>query len=171
MQKADDLYDKLIRPIESKMTGIVARIVRDPEEAEDVFQEVLAIIWEKLEYIDQLSNPHGYILRICITRSYDTLRKRIRRQRWEFRLNRIKNRFLYVQPLKPQRDLDLSVVVRDAIAMLPPRQGQAVLLRIIENMSYYSIGGILGCTEATARSHFSKGRTRLAKIMRELAVS
>jgi hypothetical protein len=45
--------------------------------------------------------------------------------------------------------------------MLPPKQGQAVLLRVVENLSYQGIGGILGCSEATARSHFSKGKSRV----------
>ncbi len=171
MQKANELYDKLISPIENQMTGIVGRIVRDPEEAADVFQEVMALIWDKLEFIDKHPNPHGYIIRICITRSYDALRKRIRKRRWELRLDRMKEKFLHVQPPGPPMDLDLKVVVRQAVAMLPPKQGHAVLLRVIENLSYHAIGGILGCSEATARSHFSKGKARFIKIIEDLSIS
>jgi hypothetical protein len=76
MGKSDELYERLISPIEKRMIGIVARIVRDPEDAADVFQEVLALIWAKFERIDRHPNPHAYIIRICITRSYDALRKR-----------------------------------------------------------------------------------------------
>lgn len=89
MGKSDELYERLISPIEKRMIGIVARIVRDPEDAADVFQEVLALIWAKLERIDRHPNPHAYILRICITRSYDALRKRARRRRREIRLESI----------------------------------------------------------------------------------
>jgi DNA-directed RNA polymerase specialized sigma24 family protein len=49
MGKSDELYERLISPIEKRMIGIVARIVRDPEDAADVFQDVLALIWAKLE--------------------------------------------------------------------------------------------------------------------------
>ena len=59
----DVLYKKLISPIEKRMIGIVARIMRDPEDAADVFQEVLALIWSKLERIDRHPNPHAYIIR------------------------------------------------------------------------------------------------------------
>ena len=45
MAKADDVFEKLISPIENRMIGVVWRIVLDPDEAEDVFQDVLAIIW------------------------------------------------------------------------------------------------------------------------------
>jgi DNA-directed RNA polymerase specialized sigma24 family protein len=66
---------------------------------------------------------------------------------------------------------DRVTAIREAIAMLPPNQGQAVLLRIMEDSPYDTIAGILGCSEATARSHFSKGKARLLKLLGELGIS
>jgi DNA-directed RNA polymerase specialized sigma24 family protein len=86
-------------------------------------------------------------------------------------LDRIKEKFLPAQPPGAHIDLNISEVVRQAVSMLPPKQGQAVLLRIVENLSYQGIGGILGCSEATARSHFSKGKSRLIKIIEDLSIS
>jgi len=153
------------------MRGIVARIVRDPEDAADVFQEVLALIWAKLERIDRHPNPHAYIFRICITRSYDALRKRARRRRREIRLESIHAKMWPARSLGYIEEGDRVTAIREAIAMLPPNQGQAVLLRIIEDFPYHMIAGVLGCSEATARSHFSKGKARLIKILGELGIS
>lgn len=169
--KADGLYERLLMPIKDRMINTVARIVRDPEETEDVFQEVLALIWHKLEWIDRHPNPHAYILRICITRSYDAVRKRTRRRRREIRLESIKAMFLPTHPQDPLEEKDRAAAVRCAISMLPANQGQAVLLRAIEGSSYHVIADVLGCSEATARSHFSKGKARLAKIFSELGIS
>lgn len=171
MGKSDELYERLISPIEKRMIGIVARIVRDPEDAADVFQEVLALIWAKLERIDRHPNPHAYIIRICITRSYDALRKRARRRRREVRLENIQAKMWPVRSFGYIKEGDIATAVRDAISMLPPNQGQAVLLRIMENSSYHMIAGVLGCSEATARSHFSKGKARLIKLLDELGIS
>jgi len=169
--KADRLYERLLRPIENQMIRTVARIVRDPEDTADVFQEVLALIWHKLDRIDRHPNPHAYILRICVTRSYDALRKRARRRRREIRLDTIKAMFLNARPQDPLEEKDRAAAVRGAISMLPANQGQAVLLRAIEDSPYHVIADILGCSEATARSHFSKGKARLAKILLELGIS
>jgi len=46
---ADGLYERLLRPIENQMIRTVARIVGDPEYAEDVFQEIPAVIRHKLD--------------------------------------------------------------------------------------------------------------------------
>jgi len=171
MGKSDELYERLISPIEKRMIGIVARIVRDPEDAADVFQEVLALIWAKLERIDRHPNPHAYIIRICITRSYDALRKRARRRRREIRLASIQEKMWQARSLDYIKEGDMVTAIRDAIAMLPRNQGQAVLLRIIEDSPYHMIAGVLGCSEATARSHVSKGRARLVKLLGELGIS
>jgi RNA polymerase sigma factor (sigma-70 family) len=171
MGKNDELYERLISPIEKRMIGIVARIVRDPEDAADVFQEVLALIWAKLERIDRHPNPHAYIIRICITRSYDALRKRARRRRREIRLESIRAKMWPARSLGYIKEGDRVTAIREAIAMLPPNQGQAVLLRLMEDSPYHTIAGVLGCSEATARSHFSKGKARLAKLLEELGIS
>jgi RNA polymerase sigma-70 factor (ECF subfamily) len=166
------MYERLISPIEKRMIGIVARIVRDPEDAADVFQDVLALIWAKLERIDRHPNPHAYIIRICITRSYDALRKRARRRRREIRLESIQAKMWPARSLGYiKEEGDRVTAIREAIAMLPPNQGQAVLLRIMEDSPYDTIAGILGCSEATARSHFSKGKARLLKLLGELGIS
>jgi RNA polymerase sigma factor (sigma-70 family) len=171
MGKSDELYESLISPIEKRMIGIVARIMRDPEDAADVFQEVLALIWAKLERIDRHPNPHAYIIRICITRSYNALRKRARRRRREIRLENIRARMWPARSLGYLKEEEKVTAIRDAISMLPPNQGQAVLLRLMENTPYNMIAGVLGCSEVTARSHFSKGKARLIKLLDEIGIS
>jgi RNA polymerase sigma factor (sigma-70 family) len=171
MGKSDELYERLISPIENRMINIVARILRDPEDAADVFQEVLALIWAKLERIDRHPNPHAYIIRICITRSYDALRKRARLRRLETRLESIKAKIRPASSRGYIKEAERATAICKAIGMLPPNQGQAVLLRIVEDSPYDTIADVLGCSEATARSHFSKGKTRLVKLLGELGIS
>ena len=171
MEKSDELYERLIAPIEKRMIRIVARIVRDPEEAADVFQDVLALIWAKLERIDRHPNPHAYIIRICITRSYDALRKRARRRRREIRLESLQAKMWPARSLDHIKEGDRVTTIREAIAMLPPNQGRAVLLRLMEDSPYHVIAGVLGCSEATARSHFSKGKARLVELLGEFGIS
>ena len=171
MRNADDLYERLIKPIEKQMIRTVARVVRDPEDAADVLQEVFVVIWTKLDRIERHPNPHAYMLRICVTRSYDALRKRARLKRRETRLDRLKAMLLPFRPRDLLKDRDRATAIRNAISMLPPNQGQAVLLRAIDGSPYHAIANILGCSEATARSHFSKGKARLTEIFVELGIS
>ena len=58
-----------------------------------------------------------------------------------------------------------EAAIHRALFSLPPRQGQALLLRAIDNAPYEAIAATLGCSENTARSHVSKGRSRLHEIL------
>ena len=53
------LYERLIQPIESQMIRTIWRIIRDPDEAEDVLQDTLGIIWKRLDRIRSTAGtPH-----------------------------------------------------------------------------------------------------------------
>ena len=85
-------YECLIRPVEDQMIRSVWRIVRDPDETEDAFQEALAKIWLNFSKIRRHPNPRALILRICTNAAYDALRRNARR-RWqepEERLTRLR---------------------------------------------------------------------------------
>lgn len=164
-EKAEELYLRLISPIEKRMAAIVSRIVQDESEAADVFQEVLATVWTKLPRIDRHPNPQAYIIRICLSRSYDALRERARRRaRGDVRLETD----LSTEPgrqMVPADNGHAQAAIRDAVASLPPKQAQAVLLRALDDASYEAIARVLECSPVTARSHFAKGTARLRRIL------
>ena len=161
---AEEVYQRLIAPIERKMIAIVSRIVGPRDEAADVFQEALAVVWQKLARIDCQPNPHAYILRICINLSYDALRRRARAEREGFALREIARRQAESRP-RPQPEPEALDKIYRAIRSLPRQQAEAVLLRLVDRTPYPAIGDILNCSEATARSHVSKGRLRLREIL------
>ena len=163
MKRHHEIYQRLIAPVEQRMIATVTRIMRDEHDSMDVFQEILAVIWKKLKVIDRHPNSEAYILRICVTRCYDALRKKAKRRR-EVRLNSETEKLLESKSVST----DLSSTIREAISMLPSKQGKAVFLRLIEGENYAMIGGVLGCSAATARSHFSKGKANLRTILSDL---
>ncbi len=56
-------------------------------------------------------------------------------------------------------------LIRDALGRLPPKQAEVFLLRLMEERSYAEIAAIVGCTESTAYSHYSKGMVRLRTLL------
>ena len=166
MPTADDIYRKLIEPIEDRMIRTIARITRDPDDAEDTLQNALAAIWTDFGKICRHPNPHGYILRVCISAAYDTLRKRRRRERRESPME-----FEVVSSGGPESTLlirESERAVIQAISSLPRQQAEAVLLRVLGDEPFDSIASALACSEATARSHVSKGKARLREILSDL---
>jgi RNA polymerase sigma factor (sigma-70 family) len=157
---AEELFAELIAPVEERMTGTVSGILTDPDDAADALQNALIYVWKNLKKIHRHPNPHGYILKACISASYDVLRRNARKARREVRV-------------LPGADVpgaetgaadppnQTMAAIRRGIAALPRKQAQAVLLRLLRDEPYDHIGRWLGCSENTARSHYSKGLARL----------
>ena len=168
VDQAQELYRRLIAPIEDKMVSIISRTVPMPDDADDVLQQALVVVWEKLPNLARHPNPHAYILRICLSCSVDHLRRQNHRREVRLPVDCPEPADC---PPDPVAASETAQTVRDAIGHLPPHQARAVVLRALEDFSYADIGGILGCSDQTARSHFAKGMARLRSVLASLGWS
>jgi RNA polymerase sigma-70 factor, ECF subfamily len=165
MDGAEQLYRDLIEPIEGRMVGVVLRIVRHADDADDALQDALARVWKLLRRIERHPNPQGYILRICMSAAYDTLRRRGRLAAHETALEDS------AEPVEPptQRHglaaAEAQAALLEGLNALPDAQRRAVLLRLVQEEPFETIALELGCSPATARSHYSKGRARLRSLL------
>jgi RNA polymerase sigma-70 factor (ECF subfamily) len=162
-------YDILVRPIENQMIRSVWRIVRDPNDADDAFQEATTTIWKRLGRIRRHPNPQALILKICTDAANDVLRRRIRHKRAQEHEEAIAG---LPDPAPTATQLLISnetqAEIFEAIGRLSPKQGTAVLMRFVHDLSYREIAQSLGCREATVRKHISRARDRLCRILEHL---
>ena len=163
---ANDDYERLIGPIEDRMIHSIWRIVGDPADAEDAFQDALTSIWRRLEHVRSHPNPPALVLRICANAAYDILRRRRRRQRDSMLPGSPGDRSASVQEEVMQAERRLEI--RQAIAQLSRNQAVAVLMRDVEDEPYEAIAQALGCGEATARKHVARARARLRVALSHL---
>ena len=162
-------YERLIKPIEDQMIKSVWRITRDPDDADDAFQEALTSIWKQLKKIRRHPNPHALILRICVNSAYDILRSKSRTKR----LEPVNTDFNDIPDSEPGADeMYVSNEEREeifqAILKLPRNQAIAALMRFSLELPYSDIAHALGCREATVRKHIARARTRLYGLLAHL---
>jgi RNA polymerase sigma-70 factor (ECF subfamily) len=163
-------YESLVRPIEDRMIRSVWRIVRDPDDADDAFQEAVATVWKRLARIRRHPNPHALILRICTNAAYDVLRRRTRLHK---RLGREEDVVELPDPAPSAAERlssgETQAEIMQAVGQLPPKQAAAVLMRFVQNLSYGDIAQSLNCTEATVRKHIARARVKLRRLLEHLA--
>lgn len=165
MHASEQLYRELIEPIEGRMIGVVLRIVDQADDADDAMQDALMRVWKLLPRIHRHPNPHGYILRICMSAAYDILRKRGRLAAHEAPMEAGGDP---AEPPAQTRGLDAAEAqeaLLEGMRQLPDAQRRAVLLRLVQEEPFETIALELGCAPATARSHYSKGRARLRTLL------
>jgi RNA polymerase sigma-70 factor (ECF subfamily) len=57
--------------------------------------------------------------------------------------------------------------VREALALLSPKQRAAVVLTTFEGMTHLEASAMLGCAENTLSGHLFAARRRLAQLLKE----
>jgi RNA polymerase sigma factor (sigma-70 family) len=148
----------------------VWRIVRDPEDAKDAFQDALTTIWKRLGCIRGHPNPQALILRICVNSAYQVIRRRARHQGCQ-RLRGRPEALRDPHPLAAEQisALEQRAEIVRAISRLPRKQAQAVLMRFVDELPYRLIAQALGCREVTVRKHIARARLRLSRDLAHLA--
>ena len=162
-------YERLIAPISDRMIRVVWRIVRDPDEAEDAFQEALLTVWKRWGQIQSHPNPHALILRICVHCAQDTLRRRVRREK-RMDADGVPEAVADTTPSAVQRlaGAEQGAEVLRAIGTLSKNQSQAILMHVVEEVPYGDIAAAMDCGEATVRKHVARARAKLRTLLAHL---
>ncbi|QDO88275.1 SigE family RNA polymerase sigma factor [Ornithinimicrobium ciconiae] len=142
----------------------------DAAAAEDLLQTALARTWPHWSRVSQ-GHPTAYVRQVMV-RTNASWRARF----W----TREKPTDLTVAgagiPTEAYADPDPSdsvtdrLVLLDALAQLPVRQRQAVVLRYFDDLSVEAVAEIMTCSPGTVKSQTSKGLTRLRQVIGEDAL-
>ena len=161
-------FERLVLPLKDRMMRTAWRVARDPELAEDAFQEALVTTWRKLPVLARHPNPAAFVLRICVDAAVDQLRSRRRRQgRWA----PLEGSTADVGGESPERaaqEGERRDLVLAALARLKGQQATALLLRAVHEEPYAAIAAALGCSEPTARVHVLRAREKLRHWLAQL---
>ncbi len=142
---------------------IARRILQDPQEAEDVVQEIFVRLWSRPESrFDGRSAFSTWLYRITVNSSINTLRARRRRGA----LTQV-----HEPPLTPEDEASsrqTRALFTRAVAELGGRQEQIVWLRELRGFSYPEISAMLGVPEGTVKSSLHRGRARAYELFLKL---
>ena len=165
----DQIYERLIEPIQDRMIRSVWRILRDPDDADDALQDALATVWKRLDRVRNHPNPQALVLKICADAAYDALRRKIRRNQRE-EGERIGRNLADASPSASESlsRRERMAEIFAAIGSLSRNQATAVLMRFVQEQPYSDVAQALNCSEGTARTHVTRGRSRLRRMLAHL---
>lgn len=178
VQKGDKrAYDLLVLKYQRKIIRMLARMVRDPAEIEDVAQEAFIKAYRALPQFRGESAFYTWLYRIAINTARNWQAARSRRPTGE---NVIENEdgetFSAVDTLTdintPESMLasrQIVETVNAAMNALPEELRTAIVLREIEGMSYEDIAQSMGCPIGTVRSRIFRAREAIAAQLRPLS--
>jgi len=140
------------------------RIVKDPQEAEDIMQESFLSAFSRIETYQGKVSFGAWLKRIVINNSLDVIKKR--KLLFE-ELNED-----YTQVANQEEALDEELLdqqmdlIREGIQKLPDGYRVILSLHLLEGYDHEEIAEILNISSSTSRSQFFRAKQKLLRLLK-----
>jgi RNA polymerase sigma factor (sigma-70 family) len=145
-----------------RLVGALTLYCGDRAVAEELAQEALARAvqhWRKIATSDQ---REGWVYRVAINLANSRFRRKLAERRANQRIS--------AGQATAEREVDVAttLVVRHAVAELPPRQRAAITLRYYLDLPVGDVAQIMECPESTVKSLTRRGLQRLGQKLEDV---
>ena len=149
-----------------RLYNIAWRILRDADEAEEAMQDtILKYVSEERDFASQ-EQMSAWLARTCIHDAIDRLRKRKRHEAFlEDYAQEEADSFAGLTGESPA--LPSVSRIKAAMDELPEPYRLILNLVLIEGLDYEEIAALTGKKEPTLRSLYSRGRSKLMKLLND----
>lgn len=176
-RRESEAFNELVRLYQHRVFGLLLRMVGQPDEAEELAQEVFVNVYRGLDAFRGDAPLRTWIFRIATNQAKNRIKYLSRRRAGlqESLHDQLDERGF--QPLgepvsRPDRaaeGAEMERVVSAALASLDAEHREVLVLRDIEGLSYEELAAVLGLAEGTVKSRLFRARyalkQRIAAVM------
>ena len=163
----------LLREHGARLYGVALQITRNETDAQEVMQDALIAIWQKIDSFEGRSAFPTWLHRVTANAALMKLRKNKRfAQHVSLESDGPDRDLPVIQLADPREGPDAAVVrselgarVRHAIDALPEPYRTTVLLSDVDELSMDEIARAMGVTVAAVKSRLHRGRLALRKVL------
>jgi RNA polymerase sigma-70 factor (ECF subfamily) len=168
-------FDELVDRNTHKVHALVYRFLGDPDQVEDLTQEVFLRIYRTAQRYKPRAKFSTWLYRIVANLSFNVLRRRKRSHTVRLEVGSEDDNESYSWEIAderletPQAGLDseeLGRKVSEAVSELPENQRVAIVLNKFENKSYEEISEVLDISTMAVKSLLSRARGNLRVTLR-----
>jgi RNA polymerase sigma-70 factor (ECF subfamily) len=181
-QRDEKAFQEIVRLYQHKVFNLVYRMLGNPEEAEDIAQEVFVTVFKAIDSFRGEAKFSTWLYRIAANhcknrmkylgrRSYKStgeLDEAAEKEAQEAQPSALRPHV--ASPDAVLEGLELERTVQQGIAALEEEHRVLILLRDVEDLSYEEIASITGLELGTVKSRLHRARLQLkehmAKVMR-----
>lgn len=156
-----DAFEALYRAHVKRVYALCMRLAGDPDEAQELVQDVFVRAWEKLEQFRFESAFSSWLHRLTINVVFGTWRSRGRQRS---RVVAIEDAGTVAEPQhEPQPRL--AIDLERAIAQLPRGARTVFVLYEIEGYPHAEIARLMGLAEGTCKAQLHRARRLLREVL------
>ena len=152
---AFEVFYKAYRP---KLRGFILNIVPNEEAVDEVFDDVMMVVWNKIAEFEGRSKLSTWVFSIAYRRA---LKERAKRVEVEYTDDVAEPDVIEGEAERVVEASRAKARIKAALAKLPTDQGTVVRLAYFEGLNYRDIGAIMECPEDTVKTRMFHARRKL----------
>jgi RNA polymerase sigma factor (sigma-70 family) len=173
--RQESAFKYLVDNYQTKVYNTVLAIVQNPEEAEDVAQEVFMEVYESIEKFRGDAKVSSWVYRIATTKALEAYRKRKTQKRWGGFLSSLfgENEEVvhhpadFVHPGVLLENKERSTILFVAISKLADNQKIAFTLYHVEGLSYQEITEVMQLSLSSVESLLFRAKSNLRTLLKD----
>ena len=162
----ESAFNKIVLKYQQKIYWHARRMTGNHLDADEVAQEVLIVLYNKLKDFQFKSSLYTWIYKITSTRCINFLRKKNVRQYFSFEDNEtkvLKSKEDLVQDLEVKEKLDK---LHEVLNKIPLKQREVFILRNFDELSYEEIAEITGGSIGGLKANYFHAIKKIMELMK-----
>lgn len=170
-------FDWLVTYYHAPVYAVICGILRNPNDAADVTQEVFLKAFRGIRAFRHGSSLKTWLYRIAVRESLNYRRWFWRHLRFQSSIEEEQHEGFAefedgrISPFEEFASHEIQQVVQRALGEVPAVFRAAVILRDLEGLSYEEVGEVLDVSVGTVKSRILRGRRMLREILEPLVLS
>ncbi len=172
-QGSEEAFKALVELYQRQVYNTAIGLLRSPEEADDISQEVFIEVYQSIARFKGESKLSTWIYRITVTKALELMRYKKRKKRFAPIISlfnsdgeQMVDPADFAHPGVKLEQQENASVVFAAISKLPEKQQAAFTLHKLEGLSYQEISQVMKTSISSVESLMHRAKTNLKKRLK-----
>jgi RNA polymerase sigma-70 factor (ECF subfamily) len=158
-------FNKLVRKYQDKIYWHARRMLGDHDDANEIMQQVLLVMYNKLNTFNFSSSVYTWIYKITSTRSLNLIKKKKLRNIFSFSSDDSVENHSYENIIEDIESKERFLQMEKNLQQLPVKQREIFILRNFNDLSYEEISGMTGKSIGALKANYFHAFKKMKELM------
>ncbi len=159
----ESAYNLLVRKYQKKIYWYARRMLGNHSDADEVTQEVLITLYEKLHTFKFEASLQTWLYKVTNSKTLNLMRKQ--KVREYLSLDALFGNRTGEDILTDYENKEKLILVEKALKKIPPKQREVFILRHFDELSYNEIAAITGKSVGTLKANYFHALKKITEIV------